>query len=661
MRAVQGLAGAADVDCLFEPTTRETHLMRIGLRAKSLAAVSLLAIATAAPAVAQNVTVTGITSGDNYQLSVPTVEATNTNLTEAQIRRLFTGDFATNASSLAELDAGSITIPELTVSYDVPKTDGSGGSEKAVVTYRDFALTDVVDGVAKSAVVGSAEIDGGAGIKMTFGKMSTSTLDIGAILAFYGLGTPGAADVFKTMYADFAFDGASMTGPGFSCDIGSAGLAEFKARPLKTDFNEFAQLAASVDESETPTPATIRKFIDFYIDILTAFESTPMTGEGFNCSGDDGKGSTVTVASGPIEVGGFTPGIYPHFGVSDVVIDVKGKDAGSVTLGSFTWKQMDFSAPIAALAAAPAELTEAWFTENWRTLIPAIDGLSLTNLKVDAPDPENAGQRIAATVGGFDISLADYVNGIPSKIGLTTQNILVTIPDEDEGKMLRALGIEQVDLSQDLQLHWDKTAQTIVVDNLAIDAAQFGSVKLSAVLGNATDALFAADNNVALVASMGLTLKQLKIDLDDRGISSLIIGVAAAEEKQDPAVMRVGIAGLAQAMVLGLIGTTPEAMAASEEIATFIKTKPQVSVTLSSTDPQGIALPLLMAASNDPSALAGQIAISATSSGDARPADQPVALPTPTTTEEPSDDAAAAVPDDGVQSETQTSKGSLKN
>lgn len=636
--------------------------MRSGLRAKTLAAVSLLTLASAAPALAQTVTVTGITSGEGYQLSVPTVEATNTNLTEAQIRRLFTGDFATSASSLAELDAGSISIPEISVTYDVPKTTGEG-TEKATITYRDLALTDVVDGVAKSAVVGSAEIDGGAGIKMTFGKMSAGTFDIGGILAFYGLGAAGAGEEYKTMYADFGFDGASMTGPGFTCDIGGASLAEFKARPLKTNFTEFAQLAATVDENNAPPPAVIRKFVDFYVDILTAFESTPMTGEGFNCSGDDGKGSTVTIASGALEMGGFTPGIYPHFGVSDVVVDVKGKDAGALTLGNFTWKKMDFSAPIAALAEAPAELTEAWFTENWRKLIPSIDGLSMTDLKVDAPDPEHAGGRINASVGGFDVSLADYVNGIPSRIGLTTQNLVITVPDEEEGKMLRALGIEQLDLSQDIQLHWDQATQTIVIDAVSLDAAELGTVKLSAVLGNATPELFSADNNVALVASMGLTIKQLTVDLDDRGVSSLIIGVAAAEEKQDPAVMRVGIAGLAQAMVLGLVGTTPEAMAASEEIATFIKSKPQVSVTLTATNDKGLPLPLLMAATENPAALAGQIAITATSSGDARPADAPIAMPAPTPG--PADESAptgdAAKPDDGVQSETQSNKGSLKN
>jgi hypothetical protein len=162
-------------------------------------------------------------------------------------------------------------------------------------------------------------------------------------------------------------------------------------------------------------------------------------------------------------------------------------------------------------------------------------------------------------------------------------------------------------------------------------------------------------------------LKELKLDLDDRGISGLIISGAAAAEGQDPAVMRVGMAGLAQAMILGFIGSTPEAMAASEEIAAFIKSKPQVSITLSATDEKGIALPLLMAASENPAALAGQISIAATSSGDARPADKPITMPTPTQqpAEEPTDCCAApadgAAPNDGVESETQSSKKTLKN
>lgn len=640
--------------------------MRLGYRASTSVAVSVFTsvftLLVAAPAMAQNVTVTDITTGTGYALAIPTVEATATSLTEAQIRRIFTGDFAGTADALAELDAGSIRIPEMTLTYDVPKTTGEG-NEKATIVYRDIEITDVVDGVARSAAIGSSSIEGGAGVTMSFGRMATGTFDIGGLLAFYGLGTPTSSEEFKTLYADFVFDGATMSGPGFSCEIGGATLADFKARPLTVSFTDFAEMMATIDPQATTLPPDVtRKLIDFYIDILTAFESTPMLGDGFKCSGSDAE-SAVAVTGGVIEMGGFKPGIYPHFAMNDLLIDVTGKDAGTVGFDNFTWKQMDFSAPIAALKDAPAELTEAWFTENWRKLVPAIDGLSLANLVLDVPDPENKENRIKASAGGFDISLADYVNGIPSRIGLTTTNVKVTIPDDEAGQMLRAFGLSELDLSQDLQLHWNGEASTIVIDALSIDAAELGAIKLSAVLGNATPELFSEDNNVALVASMGLTLKELKVDLDDRGISSLIMAVAAAEENQEPAVMRVGIAGLAQAMVLGFIGTTPEAMAASEEIAAFIKTKPQVSVTLTANDEAGLALPLLMAATENPAALAGQISISATASGEARPADQPLAIPEPT--EEPAAEAApsddAAKPDDGVQSESQVGKQTLKN
>jgi hypothetical protein len=637
-------------------------IMRLGYRASTSVAVSVFALLIAAPAMAQTVTVTNITTGTGYALTIPTVEATGTNLTEAQIRRIFTGDFAGTADALAELDAGSIRIPEITLSYDIPKSVGEG-TEKATVVYRDIEITDIVDGVARSAAIGSSSVEGGSDVTMSFGRMATGTFDIGGLLAFYGLSTPTNSDEFKTLYADFAFDGATMAGPGFSCEIGGATLADFKARPLKVSFTDFSELMATIDpEATTLPPDVTRRLIDFYIDILTAFDSTPTQGDGFKCSGKDNE-SAILVTGGAIEMGGFKPGIYPHFAMNDLNFDVTGPEAGSIALGNFTWKQMDFSAPIAALKAAPAELTEAWFTENWRKLVPAIDGLSLANLVVDVPDPENKDSRVKASAGGFDISLANYVNGIPSRIGVTTSNVKITVPEEEAGMMLRAFGIAEVDLSQDLQLHWDQAAQTIVIDTLSIDAAELGAVKLSAVLGNATPELFSADNNIALVASMGLTLKQLKVDLDDRGVSSLVMAVAAAEENQDPTVMRIGIAGLAQAAVLGFIGTTPEAMAASEEIAAFIKTRPQVSVTLTAKDEAGLALPLLMAATENPAALAGQITIAATASGDPRPADKPFAMPEPA--EQPAQEAppadGAARPDDGVQSESQRGKQTLKN
>lgn len=641
--------------------------------ARRLLTVSIISLAAAVPALAEDVTVTGITAGDGYTISVPSVTATASTLTEADIRRLFTGEFSTVAGNLATLDAGEISIPEITVSYDIPGAQGTP-PQKSVITYKDLRLTDVVDGVAAEGVVGETVIQSGDVLTMTFGPMSAEALNIGAMLAFYGLGSPSASDAFETVYTNFAFEGGILSAPsGFSCTFGGATLESFEARPLKTDIMAFTQLMMQVEgQSEVP-PETIRSIIDFYIDILTAFRSTPTFADGFECSGADPGGQSVAISGGTMEVGGFEPGIYPHIALNDIAVSVEGgPETGSFSLGNFTWKRTDFAQPIAALKAA-ATLDQAWFEANWRKLIPALDGLALADLAVDVPNPEGKG-RVQGSLGGFDVTLGTWVNGLPSDISISTDNLVFEVPDVDEGKILRALGVTSLDLSEDIRLHWNEADRTIVIDALSIDETNLGRVTVSAVLGNAAPELFSENTNVAMAASMGLTVKELTIDLDDRGISGLIMGISAAEQGQDPNVMRVGLAGLVQAMVLGIAGTTPEAMAASEQVAAFVKTYPQLRVTFTATSEAGLALPLLMAASDDPSILAGQIGITAEATGDARPADAAITLPeigmAPSedvydgmSVEEAPEEVPPPVapPVDGSMSEDQQSKSSLKN
>lgn len=644
---------------------------------RRLLTVSTISLAAAVPALAQDVTVTGITAGEGYTISVPSVTATASTLTEADIRRLFTGEFSTVAGNLATLDAGEVTIPEITVSYDIPAAEGMP-AQQSVVTYKDFRLSDVVDGVAAEAMVGETVIQSGDLLTMTFGPMRAEALDIGALLAFYGMASPSTSDDFKTVYSNFSFEGGSLSSPaGFSCTIGGATLESFEARPLKTDMMAFTQLMMQVESQSAAqtevSPETIRTIIDFYIDILTAFRSTPTLADGFECSGADPNGQAVAISGGAMEVGGFEPGIYPHFALNDIDVAVEGgPEAGSFSLGNFTWKRMDFAQPIEALKAA-ATLDQAWFEANWRKLIPALDGLSLADLAIDVPNPEGKG-RVAGSLGGFDVTLGAWINGLPSDIDISTDNLVFEVPDVEEGKMLRALGVTSLDLSEDIRLRWNEADQTIVIDALEIDEANLGRVTFSAVLGNAAPELFSENTNVAMAASMGLTVKELTIDLDDRGLTSLIMGVSAAEQGQDPNVMRVGLAGLVQAMVLGIAGTTPEAMAASEQVAAFVKTYPQLRVTFTATSEAGLALPLLMAASDDPSILAGQIGITAEATGEARPADAAITLPeigmAPSeevydgmSVEEAPEEVPAPVapPVDGNMSEDQQSKSSLKN
>lgn len=582
----------------------------------------------ASVALAETATVTGITvTGEGgFKLTVPSVETTDANLGEAAIRAIFAGDFAGTAGDLASLDAARIRIPEIRIEYDLPAADGT--TQKSTLVYRDLELTGVIDGVAKSASVGGAKVEVGGDVVWNFGRMSSGLFDIGGILGFYGLGDQATGAEIKPVYADFVFDGLQIASPEFNCKVGAARVAEFSARPLQHSIQQMMVLAQELEAQKAagkePSPEAVAGMIAFYVDFLTAFRSSPTAFDGFTCAGKDDKGNPMEIKSGAVTMGGFEPGTYPQIGLNDFRIDVE--NDGWMEFANFTWKAMDFNAAIATLKDAGTSLNEAWFAANWRKLIPVVDGFSVSGFGMDIPDEENSGQRIQASVGAFDLTLGDYRNGIPARVALSASDIEVPVPPDaadGAGGELAALGIDKLDLDYDAALRWDEASETIAVERFALAGAEMGSVQLSGTLGNATPDLFSEDLGKATAAAQALTIKDLQIEIVDDGLSSVIIALAAKEEKQEPAALRAVLSGLAQAMPLAMLGATDEAMNLGTALRAFVDGRPNLRLTLTAKDPAGISLADLEALKKDPSVLNGKVSIAAQASGEPRPLAEP--------------------------------------
>lgn len=594
---------------------------------------------------AETLSVTGITQGaatGPYELSVPSVEVVDGNLNEGAVRGLFTGTPGA-LDALATLNAKSVTIPEIKVSYP-SYVDGAGPS---VITYRDITLTDVANGVAAAAHVGGADFSGAENVTGTFGEMSVGRFDLAALLGFYGLAAaPAAGTEMKEVYADFKFSGGSLKGgDAFNCEFGTGELGSFSARPLKQNFTEINALIVEADAAQKAgtevAPETVDKLVRFYADMFTAFSSTPMTFTGFNCSGKDDKGNPLTVASGPITIGGFEPAIYPAISLDD--FDMTVENDGFLKFGNFTWKKMDFTAAIAAIEAA-AKLDEAYFTANWRKLVPALDGMSLADLSIDVPDPEASGKRITGTLGAFDATLGNYVNGIPANIALSLSNFILPITAEMTDLPvadLLARGVDKLDISLGTKLAWDQASSTIKVDDVLIDMGALGRINLSGTFGNATQSLFADNTDEATMAAMLLTLRDVTIEVEDRGIGSLAFAAGAKEAGQSEASFRTAVAGMAQGMTLAFLGNTTEALTAAQQLGTFLNGASHLKLTITSKDEAGIGLADLAAAETNPAALAGKLNVVAEASGE--PVELPVLdAPAPSTQDEKRDLKAPA-------------------
>jgi hypothetical protein len=609
------------------------------------AAALLLGTTLATAAHAETLTVTDIElpGASLYNLVIPSVEVTDGNLTEAQVRDLFRVQSVNDLGRWAGITAKSLKIPEISMKYSVPAATPGGTSVDETITYRDIELVDIVDGVAASTLVAGADVTAAEGMSMNFGKMSTGRFDIGALLAFYGIGSDGTAaagDEMKEVYADFAFEGGSFTvgtgTPVVRCDFGGATAGRFLARPLRTSLAELeavvlrVQEAQKTDPSAMPAPADIKSLVGYYTDLLTAFTSEPMQFDGFDCSGSDvTTGKPFKVSSGAIGVGNFEPGIYPDISLDGFNVEA---DGGLVKLGNLTWKKMDLNGPIEALNAATT-LDEAWFVANWRKLIPAMDGLSISDVTFDIPDPAAPGSRNKGTAGLFDITLGKYVNGLPSEIAVALDDATLPLPPElAAGPAAAAIaerGITEITSDTHVKLHWDEASNTIVVDELLSDADEFFRIAITGTIGNATPALFGDDEAAAMQASLGLTVKDLTVDLEDRGFYGMVLAISSAEGGQPMQATRTALSGMVQGMTLAILGSDETSLAAVGELGKFLSgANSKVSITITAKDGVGLSLADLSALEKDPTVLAGKVTVTAVASGDPVPQ---VEAPAPTT------------------------------
>jgi len=593
--------------------TRVAHKVLPALLAAAMASVCL----PTSSAFAETVTVSDIVNkGKGFTLTVPSVVAVDSNLSEADIRAIFTGDFKNTAKSLATLNAASIVIPEITISYDLDLKAEDGGKKQGSFTYKDIEIIDVVNGVAQSSSIAGGEATGPEDATITIGMMSTGLFNIAGMLGFYGLVAPSQPDTIETIYKDFNFEGAEIKSPEANCDIGSVTVDEFKARPLKTSFVEIMALSEELAKDK-PSPEAVKSFVNFYMDFLSAFESSPMEFSGLSCTGTDEKGQPVDVSTGTIMIDGFSPGIYPAISASDINVNVEGD--GKVAIGNITSKAIDFTNTIAVLKAETAPLDEAWFEANYRKVIPAYQGFTLSDIDVDVPDEESPGQRIKAKVGEVDLTLGSYVNGIPTQIATSASDVEFTIPKDDTDetfKQLTDLGFEKLNVGYSLGLHWNEAEDTIAVDNLSVTGENLGTVTLAGTIGNATETLFGDDLDAAMMAAMGLTVKDIKIDLENAGFVGIALAKAGEEQGQDAESFKTALSGMVQGGALAILGGTAQAKEVAEALDSFIKGSPLLTIGLAAKDPAGVGLADFMAIESDPTAIAKVMDITAKASGE---------------------------------------------
>jgi hypothetical protein len=551
-----------------------------------------------------------------FELKVPSVVAVDSSMSEDQIKDVFTSNFLSHADQLASLNATSITIPELSLTFSIQAPGGG----TTTITYRDIVLTNVKDGHADKLSVGSGETVS-QGETTKYSTISADGFDLKRILEFTGIVKGDPNSPMKPIYTATSTAGSTQSGQFYSCTMAGGSSGALEARPVKVPFANVLGVIEKLKGANEPPPEALNTLVAYGVDLLRSIRGGAGSAGAVDCTVPADTPITIKLAGAT--TGDFEPGIYPRIQVNGVAVDAGPMGNGS--LGEFLFKPLDLNPSLNALESAAGQLSEAWFEANWRLLIPSWEGFSFNNFAIDVTTPETPAdpstgmparpsERVEAKVANFDLSMGKYLLGIPTDLSLTASGIEVPLPQDSADPQITTLlaaGLTGVNMGLDVVAAWDETAKQINVSKLAMSAVDLGSMAISATVGNATELLFAVDPNVAMTSAFALTVKDVTINVTDDGLGKIVWPLAAAEQGQtDVDAYRKQMAGFAEGLAIQLIGPTDAARQLGAALGEFVTGgKGEITISIKSKDPAGIPMAMFIAAQNDPSILAGQVEI----------------------------------------------------
>lgn len=587
------------------------------LSAAALFAALCAAPAAFTPAVAQTTVIERLSFGPPMMnAAVPRVEVEGSSLTQGELTALFQfKDVRSIADMLSRFNARALRVPEIRMEQNLPAAGGR--TTRQTTIYRDLVLTDISAGKARSAVVagGAMEAEDDLLGKTTgsFGRMSVEDVDFTAIVRFL-IDKASGGEAPRTLYRNGSLDGMSMKGAKFEMSLGRMSFGEFRARPLKEPVMSIVDLAQKMEanKGEKPSPEDTRRLVDFVMDILDAFESTPATLHSLRVvAPDKDRNQPVTVSMGKMTVGAFGKRRYPAIQMENLDIRLP---TGGMSIASITFKGIDFNPTAAGLQEAGLQPLEQWAAENWRKLLPSFDGFAFAGFNIDVPDDKNPGQRIKARIGEYDLTLTSYLQGVPTNIATSLRNFIFEIPAGTKESGLRdliALGFRTLDMSATLRTRWNEAERVIAVETLSAQGTGMGAVNIKANIGNAIRELFAGDPTMMQIAAMGLTAKDIEIKLDNSGLIEKLIAREAQKQGKKPEDLRRDLGAMANIMIPGMLGGGAAAQAVANAVSAFLAKPGSLTIAARSKDPVGVSVGEAAMAAGNPASLLQKVDLTA--------------------------------------------------
>ncbi|MGL5448595.1 MAG: hypothetical protein ACRDBL_14905 [Rhabdaerophilum sp.] len=550
--------------------------------------------------------------GKVFSARLKDLKITNSSLPAGEIEALLKGGSpAAMAETLAKFNADDFSIGSLEVESTIE-------DQKSTTIYETISGKSIVSGVIGRIEVASIRqkgvvpdaADKPIAYEMNAGVTSIEALDFVTGLRWFIDSDPAGNAPLKPVHGTYIVEKTEFSGQNFKVEIGRTAMGATRVKPPRRAMSEmWPNLEALMKQSKADTPEFSFGALADLLDVYSSFELGdiqvgPISGSGKTDAGLEGAfksggmrligGSKASAVMEPLDVS-FTNGNVKLGGMSWQGDFYK---LIFVLLGKTMLESEDIKTqPEADVARLKAELA--------RHTVPDI-GFKVSTLDVDVPNTGKQGERVKFSLGEFESRNAAFVGMSPTDIGFKVVNFRMPIPADSKDKslqMLRALGIETLDASFNLDGIWDEAKSTVTFKDISSSVEKFGALAMSFDLGNVPKSLFENPVENWSQVLLGGTATRASLSLGNRGGFEKLLENLAAEQGKTAERLRLEVSTMAPALLAAFFASHPDAVNVTEAVGGFLRGLNEFSLKARAEGADGLRLLELAGAGSNPAAL----------------------------------------------------------
>lgn len=553
-------------------------------------------------------------------LTLNQISVTGSSLAKADIEAMFRANSMNGlAAKLEALDADRLAIRSIVMTT---KVEGSSGT----TTYENIETGPIRKGVIQTSTIASSRFETTTtregkdiAVNGAMGRMTMDAIDLGGGVRWITESDPSGKAPFKRLYGRYVLESVRMTnGDQLTLDMGRIEGDYFDARIARRSFGTMYQdllKAEGQKDDPTHTANVFAALIEFHNSYR--FGSASIAGVKAAFKAPDGSGS---FSMGPISIRGASDP-----GASFEKFELKMQD-GVMQIGAMGAKGDLYGAMLASMARGvllgldskgKGNADKKPMTPESRAALEtaatdAAAGLQgkdvsyhVNGIVADLPPGKGAKtpDRVKFSIDGFETVVGGFIGITPTKLGVSLKNFVMPLPatTKDPGiQSLKDIGLEKLGLSANIAAIWAEPGSKLSITDVSVDLDKVAKVALKSELAGVPRAFFEAPTtNWPMLLSSG-NIQRIDLAIADRGGLDKVLAKAAKDQGKPADQFRMEIAGLAPVMIASVLAGHPDAAKLSQAVGTFLQSLKGLDVAALSASPNGISVPEIMAASNNP-------------------------------------------------------------